>query len=47
MRPAKKHGTGNFLVSIQNSKNDKVAAPLYCLDSNDYVKNQLKHGYYD
>jgi hypothetical protein len=45
--PKEIHGTGNFLVSIQSSKKDKIAATLYCLDSNDYAKNELKHGHYD
>lgn len=45
--PKEIHGTGNFLIPIKGSKSNKTAATLYCLDSNDYTKNQLKHGYYD
>lgn len=41
------HGTGNFALPIKSAKSNKVAAMLYCLDSNDYTENQLKLGHYD
>jgi hypothetical protein len=40
------HGVGNYILEVQSQASDKTAALLYCLDSNDYTRNN-KLGYYD
>lgn len=45
--PEEIYGTGNFVLPIKSSIGEKTVAAIYGIDSNDYTKNQLKHGHYD
>jgi len=39
--PVDLSGSGNYILKILGSKNNKTAALLYCFDSHDYVKENL------
>lgn len=39
-------GSGNYAISVSSSKNDGIAAVLYCLDSHNKPRNP-KYGHYD
>lgn len=42
------YGVGNYVVPVYGSKGgNKPCALLYCIDSNDYPKNQMNYGGYD
>jgi hypothetical protein len=41
------YGYGNYVLPVHASTSDKVAALLYCIDSNDYPKEHKQFGGYD
>jgi hypothetical protein len=40
-------GYGNYVLPVHASSSDKVAALLYCIDSNDYPDKHTQYGSYD
>ncbi|GHT53197.1 metallophosphatase [Bacteroidia bacterium] len=41
------YGVGNYVLPVHASQSDRVAALLYCIDSNDYPKEHKQFGGYD